>query len=379
MRTVYLDHAATTPVRPEVIDVMMGVLQEEFGNPSSVHQFGQPVRKMIEQARAQTAKAIGANAKEIVFTSGGTEADNLAIIGGARANANKGKHIITSAIEHHAVLDACLHLQKEGFELTLLPVDEYGRVSVEELRRALRNDTVLVSIMHANNEIGTVNPIAEIGKICRAQGVLFHTDAVQSVGKIPVDVEALQVDLLTLTGHKIYGPKGTGALYIRNGVKIEPLVHGGGQEKAVRPGTENAAGIAGLGKAIELAAAELEQEAARLTKLREKLIDGVLSGIPGSRLNGHPTERVPHNANFSFPGVDGQMLIQALDMKGMAASAGSACTSGTVDPSHVLSAIGLERDVALGSVRLSLGKSTSEEDVNYVIDQLQEVVQFLQR
>ncbi|MFC4768570.1 cysteine desulfurase NifS [Effusibacillus consociatus] len=379
MRTVYLDHAATTPVRPEVIDVMVNVLTEAFGNPSSGHQFGRPVRKLIEQARQQTAQAINARPQEVFFTSGGTEADNLAILGAARANANRGKHLITNTIEHHAVLDAFSHLKREGFEVTVLPVDEYGFVSIETFLKALREDTVLVSIMHANNEIGTINPIAEIGCICREQGILFHTDAVQSVGKIPVDVQALNVDLLTLTGHKIYGPKGVGALYVRGGVQIAPLVHGGGQEKAIRPGTENVTGIVALGKALEVAVEELEEESKRLAGLRDNLIQGVMDGIPNSRLNGHPTERLPHNVNFSFPGLDGQMLIQQLERKGIAASAGSACTSDSVEPSHVLRGIGLERGTALGSVRLSLGKSTTEEDIDYVIAQLKESVALLQR
>ncbi|BCJ88446.1 cysteine desulfurase family protein [Effusibacillus dendaii] len=377
MRNIYMDHAATTPVRREVIEAMTDALRESFGNPSSVHQFGRTVRKRVEEARRNTAEAIQAKPKEIYFTSGGTEADNLAILGAARAHAEKGKHIVTSAVEHHAVLDACHFLEKQGFEVTVLPVDQFGQVSAQQLESALRDDTILVSIMHANNEIGTINPIEEIGHICRERGVLFHTDAVQSLGKIKVDVNRLNVDLLTVTGHKIYGPKGTGALFIREGIKIDPLVHGGGQEKSIRPGTENVAGIVGFGTAIRLAASEQEEEAERLSGLRDRLVDEVIHSIPDTRLNGHPTMRLPHIANFSFPGTDGEMLVQGLDFKGVAVSTGSACTSGSVDPSHVLVAIGLERGTALASVRFSLGVLTTQEDVEYAAAALRETVQML--
>lgn len=377
MPAIYLDHAATTPVRPEVAAVMMDVLTESFGNPSSTHQFGRRVRKLLEEARQKTAGAIGAASGEIVFTSGGTESNNLAIWGTAYANRNKGRHLVTTAVEHHAVLDVFRQLAREGFEVTVLPVDTYGRVSVDQLRSALRKDTILASVMHANNEIGTVNPLAEIGKLCRERGVLLHTDAVQSVGKIPVNVEELQVDLLTISSHKIYGPKGTGALYIRRGTAIDPLLCGGSQEKAVRPGTENVPGIVGLGKAIELAAGELAHESVRLVRLRDQLIRNVLTSIPDVRLNGHPTERLPHNVNVSFAGVEGETLIQGLDARGIAVSAGSACTSGTLEPSHVLLSLGVERGLALGTLRISLGRSTSDEDIDVVTEELKEMVQQL--
>ncbi len=377
MPAIYLDHAATTPVRPEVAAVMMGVLTESFGNPSSTHQFGRKVRKLMEEARQKTAGAIGAAAREIVFTSGGTESNNLAVLGTVRANRDKGRHLVTTAVEHHAVLDVFRQLATEGFEVTVLPVDEYGRVSVDQFRNALREDTILASVMHANNEIGTVNPLAGIGKICRERGVLLHTDAVQSVGKIPVNVEELQVDLLTVSGHKIYGPKGTGALYIRRGTAIDPLMRGGSQEKAIRPGTENVAGIVGLGKAIELAAGESAHESIRLARLRDKLIRNVLTSVPDARLNGHPTERLPHNVNVSFAGVEGETLIQGLDARGIAISAGSACTSGALEPSHVLLSLGVERSLALGTLRISLGRSTTDEDIDVVTEELKQIIQQL--
>lgn len=374
MPTIYLDHAATTPVRPEVADVMMGVLTDAFGNPSSTHQFGRKVRKLMEEARQKTAGAIGANPKEIVFTSGGTESNNLAIAGTVRANRHKGKHIITTAVEHHAVLDVFLQLEKEGYQLTVLPVDPFGRVSTRQFQSALREDTIFASVMHANNEIGTVNPISEIGQMCRERRVMLHTDAVQSIGKIPVDVQELQVDLLTVSGHKIYGPKGTGALYIRQGTPIEPMVRGGSQEKSIRPGTENVAGIVALGKAIELAVSEMASESPRLARLRDKLIHNIIRSIPDARLNGHPTERLPHNVNFSFAGVEGETLIQGLDARGIAVSAGSACSSGSLEPSHVLLGVGVERRLALGTLRISLGRSTTDEDIETVTAELKQII-----
>ncbi|GAV21715.1 cysteine desulfurase NifS [Carboxydothermus pertinax] len=377
MERIYLDHGATTPLSREVLEEMMPYLTEKYGNPSSIHSFGREAKKAIEDAREKVAKAINADPGEIVFTGGGTEADNLAIKGIARGYRHKGNHIITSAVEHHAVLDACLSLQKEGFEVTVLPVDEYGMVSVDDVKNAITDKTILITIMHANNEVGTIQPIAEIGAIAKERGVYFHTDAVQTVGKIPVDVKELKVDLLSLSAHKIYGPKGVGALYVRKGLKLEPLTNGGGQERKRRPGTENVAGIVGLGKAIELAVAEMSVEAERLIKLRDKLIKGVLEKIPYVKLNGHPTLRLPHNANFSVEFVEGESMLLMLDMKGIAASSGSACTSGSLDPSHVLLAMGIPHEVAHGSLRLTLGKSNTEQQVDYVLEVLPGIVERL--
>lgn len=374
MRRVYLDHGATTPVRKEVIEAMMQVHSEVFGNPSSIHSFGRPARKLIEEAREKVAQAIGADPKEIIFTGSGTEADNIAIIGGARANQKKGKHLITSVVEHHAVLDAFKSLEKEGFEVTYLSVDGEGAVSVEEFQNALRDDTILVSVMHANNEVGTIQPVEEIGKICRERKILFHTDAVQTVGKVPVNVKEINCDFLALSGHKIYGPKGIGALYMRRGVRVQPLYHGGGQERKLRPGTENVANIVGLGVAIEHAVAEMPAESARLEKLRDRLIEGVLGSIEETRLNGPRTKRLPHNANISIEYIEGEALILSMDMKGMAVSSGSACTSGSLDPSHVLMAMGLTHTTAHGSLRMTLGHSTTDEDVDYVITELKPIV-----
>ncbi|KEO85090.1 cysteine desulfurase NifS [Tumebacillus flagellatus] len=377
MRSIYLDHAATTPVREEVIEAMVKVLRENFGNPSSIHQFGRPSRKLLEESREKVAKAINADPREIVFVGSGTEADNIAILGGARANKKKGNHVITTVVEHHAVLDAFKQLEKEGFEVTYLPVDEVGRVSVEDFKNALRDNTVLVSVMHANNEVGTIMPVEEIGAICREKKILFHVDAVQTVGKIPVDVTKINCDFLALSGHKIYGPKGIGVLYMRRGVRTQPLYYGGGQERKLRPGTENVANIVGLGVAIELAVAEMEQESARLTKLRDKLIDGILANIPETRLNGPREGRLPHNVNVSIEYIEGEALLLTCDMKGMAASSGSACTSGSLDPSHVLMAMGLTHTTAHGSLRLSLGHSTTEEDIDYIITELQPIAERL--
>lgn len=377
MRKVYFDHGATTPIRREVIDAIVNIYENEDGNASSVHQFGRNAKVKLNEARATVAQAIGAkDPSEIVFTGSGTESDNMAIIGTARLKAkqDKGKHIITSAIEHPAVLDTCKALAKEGFDVTFLPVDEYGRVSVADVKAALRDDTILVTIMHANNEVGTVQPIKEIGDLLKGHQAVFHTDAVQSLGKIPVNVEDLGVDLLTMSAHKIYGPKGVGALYIRKGIRLEALIYGGGQERKLRPATENLAGIVGFARAIELAIAEQEAENKRLSVLRDKLIKGILDSLPETRLNGHPTERLPHNANVSIEYVEGEALILSLDMKGIAVSSGSACTSGSLDPSHVLMAMGLTHQTAHGSLRMTMGRATTEEDVDYVIETLQEVV-----
>jgi len=376
MRKVYLDNAATTRLHEDVFAAMKPYLLEHYGNPSSVHSFGRQARKAVEDAREQVAAALGAEAKEIIFTSGATEANNLAIRGIARAQKKQGNHIITSAVEHHAVLDTCKALEKEGFTVTVVPVDEYGMVDPAAVEAAITDQTILVSIMLANNEVGTINPIAEIGEICRKHGVTFHTDAVQAIGNIPVDVNALNVDLLSLSGHKFYGPKGIGALYIRKGTKLDVFHFGGVQERKLRPGTENVPGIVGLGKAIELATTDLEAKAAKLRALRDKLIKGLLS-IADTRLNGHPEKRLPGNVNVSIQYIEGESLLLSLDLKGIAASSGSACTSGSLDPSHVLMAMGLDHQTAHGSLRLTLGRDNTEEDVDYVLEVLPGIVERL--
>ncbi|MGB9663025.1 MAG: cysteine desulfurase NifS [Moorellaceae bacterium] len=377
MRRVYLDHSATTPVRPEVLEEMLPFLKDQFGNPSTIYSWGRHARSAVEEARTRVAKLIGAQPEEIVFTSGGTEADNMALIGVAYANQKKGNHIITSSIEHHAVLDTAQYLKRQGFEVTFLPVTPEGLVRVEDVAEALTDKTILISIMHVNNEVGTIQPIREIGKLARERGIIFHTDAVQSVGKIPVNVDELNVDLLSASAHKIYGPKGVGCLYIRKGTRIQPLLHGGGQERKRRAGTENVAGIVGFGKAAELAGLELESEAPRLKRLRDKLIDGVLHRIDEVQLNGDRERRSPINANFSFRYVEGESILLSLDMKGIAASSGSACTSGSLDPSHVLLAMGIPHEIAHGSVRMTLGRDNTEEDIDYVLEVLPEIIERL--
>ena len=374
MRRIYLDHSATTPVRKEVAEIMLEYLTGRFGNPSSIHSFGREAKEALEKAREQVAHALHADSREIIFTSGGTEADNLALLGTALHNSDKGTHIITSAIEHHAVLHACEYLQKLGFRVTVLPVDEYGLIRMEDLRQAITAETILISIMHANNEVGTIQPIAEIGALAREKGILFHTDAVQSLGKIHLDVEKMKVDLLSGSGHKIYGPKGTGFLYVRQGVKINPLCYGGHQERNFRAGTENIPGIVGLGKAVELAEAEMDTEMPRLARLRDQLIRGIQERIPYTKLNGHPELRVATNVNFSFLFVEGESLLLLLDLQGIAASSGSACTSGSLDPSHVLLAMGLPHEVAHGSVRMTLGRDNTEEDIRKVLEILPPMV-----
>ena len=375
MKRIYLDNAATTACAPEVVEAMLPYFTQTFGNASSVHAFGRESRRAIETARRQVARALNAAApQEIVFTAGGSESDNWAIKGAAFARADRGRHIITSAIEHHAVLHTCQWLEKQGFEVTCLPVDAEGKVSVEHVERALRPDTVLVSVMTANNEIGTLQPVAQIGRLCRERGVLFHTDAVQAVGAIPVDVQAMHADLLSLSAHKFHGPKGVGALYVRKGVRLDNLVHGGAQERGLRAGTENLAGIVGLGKAIEMATAHLEDNAAHMTRLRDRLIAGIMERVPEVRLNGHPTDRLPNNCSLSFQGVEGEALLLRLDLAGIAGSSGSACTSGTLDPSHVLLAIGLPVAMAHGSLRLTLGADTTEEDIDAVLERLPPIV-----
>ncbi|MFA5535614.1 MAG: cysteine desulfurase NifS [Bacillota bacterium] len=376
MRKVYLDHSATTPISREVIEAMMMVLERDFGNPSSIHQFGREAKKAIEDSREKVAQLIGAMPSEIFFTSGGTEADNLALLGAAKAYQKKGNHIITSSIEHHAILDTAKQLEKLGFEVTYLPVDEYGLVRVDELRKSLRDDTILISIMHANNEVGTIQPIEEIGKLAAEKKIIFHVDAVQSIGKIPVDVNDLNVDLLSASAHKIYGPKGIGCLYVRKGIRLEPQHFGGGQERKRRPGTENVPGIVGFGKAAELALINLPQEQ-EITKLRDKLLTGLMREIPDCQLNGHPTKRIPTNVNVSIRFLEGESILLSLDMKGIAASSGSACTSGSLDPSHVLTAMGICHEIAHGSLRLTLGKGTTEEDIDYVLTELPIIVERL--
>lgn len=379
MPKVYLDYSATTPVRPEVARLVMEYMTEKFGNPSTLYFYGREAKKAVEKAREQVAALIKADSEEIIFTSGGTEGDNLAILGIARAYAENGQHIITSAVEHHAVLEACRSLEQQGFRLTVLPVDEDGRVSVAELEKALSPDTILISIMHVNNEVGTIQPVEEIGKLARQRGVILHIDGVQSVGKVPVDIGALQADLLTGSGHKIYGPKGTGFLYLRKGIKLAPLVWGGGQEKAYRPGTENVAGIVGLGLAAELAGQELHTEMPRLATLRNMLIKGLQENIPDTKLNGPQVGRVPTNVNLRFAGVEGEALLQALDLKGICASSGSACSAGAVNPSHVLLAMGLSRAEAKSSLRMTLGRDNTEEQVAYVLEQLPPLIERLRR
>ena len=377
MNRIYMDNAATTRVTQPVLEAMMPCLTTVYGNPSSVHAFGRDARRLLDEARAKVAAALNAKPNEIYFTGCGTESDNWAVRGSAYALKAKGNHIITSAIEHHAIRHTCQQLEREGFKVTYLPVDEYGQVSAADVEKAITPETTLISIMTANNEIGTIQPIAEIGAIARAHGVRFHTDAVQAVGAIPVDVKAMNVDLLSLSGHKLHAPKGVGALYIRSGVRLERLMNGGAQERTQRPGTENMPSIVGLGRAIELATAHLDEKAAYVSALRDRLINGILETIPDTRLNGHPTNRLPGNCNVSIRYIEGESMLLNLDIKGIAASSGSACTSGSLDPSHVLLAIGLTHEVAHGSLRFSLNEDNTEEEVDYVIKSLDEVVRRL--
>lgn len=374
MNRIYLDNAATTAVAPEVLEAMLPYFTEVYGNPSSIHATGRTAHKAVDQARRQVAAAIGAQPQEIYFTAGGSESDNWAIKGTALAQQRKGNHIITSAIEHHAVLHTCAWLEKHGFEVTYLPVDEFGRVNPEDVEKAITDKTILISIMTANNEIGTIQPIREIGAIARAHKILFHTDAVQAVGAIPVNVDEMNVDMLSMSGHKFHGPKGIGALYIRKGVRIDTLIHGGAQERGLRAGTENLPGIVGIGRAIELAVANLDENAARMTALRDRLIDGILERIPDARINGHRTQRLPNNCNVSIRYIEGEAMLLRLDLAGIAASSGSACTSGSLDPSHVLLAIGLPHEIAHGSLRLTLGADTTEKDIDAVLDTLPGIV-----
>ena len=371
---VYLDHAATTPVDEKVLEEMLPYFTKKYGNASSLHSFGREARDAIERSRERVAELIGAESEEIIFTAGGTESDNIAIKGIAFRE-GKG-HIITSQIEHPAVMATCQHLEKKGFDVTYTPVDKYGMVSPEDVENAIRDDTILITIMHANNEIGTVEPIEEIAKIARENEIVFHTDAVQSVGKIPVNVKRIGMDMLSISAHKIYGPKGVGALYIKKGTKIEAIIHGGGHEKGLRPSTENVPGIVGLGKACELAEKRMEEDMKRMQRLRDRLIKGVLE-IEESYLNGHPEKRLPNNAHFRFAAVEGESLILSLDDKGIAGSTGSACSSKKLKPSHVLMAIGLNEVQAHGSLRLTLGRENTEEEIDYVIEVLPPILEKL--
>ena len=372
-KIVYMDHAATTYAASEVVEAMLPYFSEKFGNPSSVYGIGQENKAAVDEARAKVAAAINAEPNEIYFTAGGTESDNWALKGVAFANIRKGKHIITTAVEHHAILHAAEWLQSQGFEVTYLPVDQYGMVSPADVEKAIRPDTILISVMYANNEVGTIQPIAEIGAIARAHGIYFHTDAVQAVGHVPIDVKAEHIDMLSLSGHKFYGPKGIGVLYIRRGVRIQNLLHGGAQESRHRAGTENVAGIVGLGAAIERAVAAMPEESARLTTMRDHMIRELLK-IPASHLNGHPTQRLPNNVNITFEYIEGEGILLLLNMFGICASTGSACNSASLEPSHVLTAMGVPHEIAHGSVRLTLGERNTEEDVSYVLEKLPEVV-----
>lgn len=375
-RTVYFDHAATTPTHPYVIEKMLPYYSLHFGNPSSPYALAYESQQAIEEARKSVAKALGALPEEIYFTSGGTESDNWAIKGIAYANQKKGNHIITSQIEHHAVLHACEYLEKQGFTVTYLPVDRYGRVSPQDIEAAITDKTTLITIMTANNEIGTIQPIREIGEIARKHKVYFHTDAVQAIGAFKIDVKLMNIDLLSLSAHKFYGPKGMGALYIRKGVKIDSFHHGGAQERRRRAGTENVPGIVGLGKAIELATLDIESRSNKLRRLQGRLINGLLS-IPHSRLNGHPSERLPNNVNVIFKFIEGESIILLLDSLGIYASTGSACTSASLDPSHVLLACGLPHEIAHGSLRLTLGEENTDKDVDYLLEVIPGIVERL--
>ncbi|MBR4067868.1 MAG: cysteine desulfurase NifS [Clostridia bacterium] len=376
-KVIYMDNAATTATRPEVLEAMLPYFGQTFGNPSSIHGVGREARKAVEAARKQVADAIGAEAREVYFSAGGSESDNWAIRLGCAAMSKKGKHIITSAIEHHAILHTCEAMEKEGYRVTYLPVDEFGLVSVADVENAICDDTALITIMAANNEIGTLQPIKEIAEIAKAHGVLFHTDAVQAIGAIPVDVKEWGVDMLSMSGHKFHGPKGIGALYVRKGIRMSNLIHGGAQERGFRAGTENLPAIVGIGKAIELAVAELPEYTEKMTALRDRLIDGLTERIPEIRLNGHRTKRLPANVNISIRYLEGESILMRLDLAGIEASSGSACTSGSLDPSHVLLAIGLPHEIAHGSLRLSLGMENTEEEVETVLNELPKIVENL--
>ena len=376
-KIIYLDNAATTKTAPEVVDAMLPYFPEFYGNASTIYDLGNHSKNAMNEARDIIADALGARGEEIYFTAGGSESDNWALKATAEAYESKGKHIITTKIEHHAILHTCEYLEKRGYEISYIDVDENGKVKVDELERAIRPDTILISVMFANNEIGTVQPIKEIGEIAKKHGILFHTDAVQAYGQLPINVDEYHIDMLSSSGHKLNGPKGIGFLYIRKGVKIRSFIHGGAQERKRRAGTENVPGIVGYGKAAEEAFATMKERTAKEAKLRDYLIDRVLKEIPYTRLNGHRTDRLPNNANFSFQFIEGESLLIMLDMKGICGSSGSACTSGSLDPSHVLMAIGLPHEIAHGSLRLTLGADTTKEDIDYVVDETKAIVERL--
>lgn len=374
---IYLDNAATTAVYPEVLDAMLPFFTEEYGNPSAIYTFAGKAREAVEAARKNIADLIGAKSAEIYFTAGGSESDNWALKAAAENYAAKGKHIITTKIEHHAILHTAEYLEKQGYEITYLDVDEYGVVKLEQLKQAIRPDTILISVMAANNEIGTVQPLAEIGRIAKEHGVLFHTDAVQAFGHIPLQVDEMNIDLLSASGHKLGGPKGVGFLYIRRGTKIKPLIHGGAQERKLRAGTLNVPGIVGFGKAAELAAGNMEQRSEYESQLRDYLISRIKKEIPYCRLNGHEQNRLPNNAHFCFRFIEGESMLILLDQKGICASSGSACTSGSLDPSHVLLAIGLPHEIAHGSLRITLSEKTTRDEIDFVVEQLKIIIERL--
>lgn len=376
-RFIYLDHAATTAARPEVVDAMLPYFTENFGNPSSVYTFSQKNKAVITQCRDTIAKSLGAKSNEIYFTAGGSESDNWALKSTAEAYASKGRHIITTKIEHHAILHTAQYLESKGFEVTYLDVDENGIVKLDQLKAAIRPDTILISVMFANNEIGTIQPIKEIGEIAKENGILFHTDAVQAYGQVPIDVDEYHIDMLSASGHKLNGPKGIGFLYIRTGLKLRNFVHGGGQERSRRAGTENVTGIVGFAKAVEIAFATMEERTKKETEMRDYLIGRLLAEVPYARLSGHRTKRLPNNVNLSFQFVEGESMLIMLDMKGICASSGSACTSGSLDPSHVLLAIGLPHEIAHGSLRMTLGEENTMEEMDYVADNIKEIVEKL--
>lgn len=371
---IYLDHAATTAARPEVVEAMLPYFTEKFGNPSSVYTFSQQNKAVITQCRDVIANSLNAKSNEIYFTAGGSESDNWALKATAEAYASKGKHIITTKIEHHAILHTAQYLEKRGFEVTYLDVDENGIVKLDQLKAAIRPDTILISVMFANNEIGTIEPIKEIGEIAHEHGIIFHTDAVQAYGQVPIDVDEYHIDMLSASGHKLNGPKGIGFLYIRTGLKLRSFIHGGAQERSRRAGTENVTGIVGLAKAVEIAFATMEERTKKETAMRDHLIDRLLAEVPYARLNGHRTKRLPNNVNISFQFIEGESMLIMLDMKGICASSGSACTSGSLDPSHVLLAIGLPHEIAHGSLRMTLGEENTMEEMDYVADQIKEIV-----
>ncbi len=374
MKKIYFDHSATTSVDPQVVEAMLPFFHEKFGNPSSIHSFGRETKVALEEAREAVAEFLKTRAADIYFTSGGTESDNLAIKGVAYEQKNKGKHIITSKVEHHAVLHSCEALEKEGFEITYLNPDKYGMVHPEAVEKAIKSNTILISIMHANNEVGTINPIEKIGEIAQSKGILFHTDAVQTFGKLPLNLSKLPIDLMSISGHKIYGPKGIGVLYIRKGVKLAQLMHGGGHERNRRAGTENIPGIIGLAKAVELRKQNFKKENDQVKKLRDRFAERINKEVPRAILNGHPEKRLAGHLNLSFQGIEGEALLLSLDLKGIAASSGSACTSGSIDPSHVLLAMGVKPELARSSIRFSLGKDNTDADVDYTLEILPEIV-----